>query len=67
MGMDPLLGSEAYEVTIILEGPVKKTAFRQFRAQLDSFIDACGQIDDGTGRGKKLQVRESRTGVRRTA
>ncbi len=67
MGMDPLFPTEAYEVTIVLDGPVKKSAFRKFRAELDKFIDACATIDDGSGTGKKLQVRESRSGVRRTA
>jgi hypothetical protein len=67
MGMDPLFASEAYEVTVVLEGPVKKKQFREFRKELDKFLDACGQIDDGTGTGRKLQVRESRSGVRRTA
>lgn len=66
MGMDPLSATEAYEVSITLEGPIKKAAFRLFRDELDNFIDACSVIDDGTGTGKKLQVRESRSGVRRT-
>ena len=66
MGMDPLFGSEAFEVTIILEGPVRKASFREFRKKLDEFIDACALVDDGTGTGKKLQVREGRSGVRRT-
>jgi len=69
MGMDPLSNNETFEVTIVLEGPVKKAKFRLFRAALDNFLDACALIDDGLppGQSRKLQVREGRGGVRKNA
>lgn len=69
MGMDPLDKDEEFEVTIVLKGPVSKAKFRLFRAEIDTFLDACATIDDGVpvgnGGGKKLQVREGRGSVRR--
>jgi hypothetical protein len=71
MGMDPLAKDESYEVTIVLQGPINKLKFRAFRTAIDTFLDACAQIDDGVpssgGGGRKLQVREGRSGVRKTA
>jgi hypothetical protein len=69
MGMDPLDKDESYEVTIVLEGPLKKAKFRLFRAELDKFLDACALIDDGMppAQSRKLQVREGRGGVRKNA
>ncbi len=66
MGMDPLLPDENYEVTIVLEGPVKTSGFRNFRQKIYDLLDQCATVDDGTGTGKKLKVRESRGGVRKS-
>ncbi|HEX3178077.1 MAG TPA: hypothetical protein VHZ49_15460 [Methylomirabilota bacterium] len=63
MGMDPLDNGENLEVTIVLQGPVKKANFRLFQAEVDKFLDACEKLDSGTG--KKLQVRTARIGVRK--
>jgi hypothetical protein len=68
MGMDPLLPNETFEVTVVLEGPVRKANFRLFKAEVDKFIDACALIDHGHGGPKpKLQVRGVRGGVRKNA
>jgi len=71
MGMDPLLRDESYEVTIVLQGPVKRDKFALFQAEVELFITACALIDDGIpaggGGGKKLQVRRHRGGVRKNA
>jgi hypothetical protein len=68
MGMDPLSKDETFEVTIVLEGPLKKANFRLFRAELDKFLDACALIDDGMPtQSRKLQVRVGRGGVRKNA
>ena len=68
MGMDPLLANETYEVTFSIDGPVTKAKFRLFRVAIDNFVDACALIDHGFGGPKpKLQIRESRGGVRKNA
>jgi len=64
--MDPLDKDETFEVTIVLSGPIKRAKFRLFRAEVEKFFDACAAIDDGMpSGGRKLQVRESRGGVRK--
>jgi hypothetical protein len=70
MGMDPLLDDETYEVTVVLEGPVKKKGLRNFRKALDDFIDDCEKKDSGVQdpndpSKNKLKVRESRAGLRK--
>lgn len=67
MGMDPLDNQESFEVTFTLSGPVKRAKFQEFRKAVEDFLDACSLIDDGITTGKKLQVREQRSGVRKNA
>jgi len=73
MGMDPLSQNDDYELTIVLQGPVKKKGFRKFKDALHDFIDACEMIESGFDDNAnppnklKLKVREVRGGVRRTA
>lgn len=69
MGMDPLDKEETFEVSIVLKGPVKRDKFQLFRDEIEKFLTACALIDDGKtpgeGGGKKLQVRQHRSGVRK--
>ena len=65
MGMDPLSNNEDIELTIVLEGPIKKAKLREFQKAVNNFLDACEAIDDGMGGGRKLQVRTSRFTVRK--
>lgn len=68
MGMDPVTKDENYEVTIVLEGPVKVAKYREFRDKLRAFLDTVATIDNDhpLATKPKLQVREGRTGVRRS-
>ncbi len=70
MGMDPLDKEEEYEVTIVLQGPIKKKGFRDFQKELNTFLDNCANIKtgfkDGGGGDILALVRESRGGVRKT-
>lgn len=72
MGMDPIEKEEAYEITVSIEGPVKKKGFRDLQKALDAFIDACANVETGyfdtsvTPPVKlKALVRQSRGGVRK--
>ena len=65
MGMDPLANDEDFELTIVLQGPIKKAKFRDFQTAINNFLDACALIDDGHGGGRKLQVRAHRSNVRK--
>ena len=71
MGMDPLTPEETYEVTIMLEGPVTPADFAKFQTELKTFIDKFATITNTHPNHKpgktKLQVRESRSGVRKNA
>jgi hypothetical protein len=75
MGMDPLSKDENWEVTIALEGPLKRADYKRFRDELDKFFDAVALIQNThpdapvgtTVGGPKLQARLLRSGVRRTA
>ena len=73
MGMDPLSPNDDFELSITLEGPVKKKRFRDFKKALHDFIDACEAIDSGfednanPPKKLKLKVREIRGGLRRKA
>jgi len=70
MGMDPISQNEEYEVTVVLEGPVKRKAFKDFRKAVDDFLDAIAKIDTGfkdpQGNPLKALARESRGGVRKS-
>ena len=69
MGMDPLDKEESFELTFVLKGPVHKDKFKLFREKINDFLAACATIDDGIpsggGGGRKLQIREQRSGVRK--
>jgi hypothetical protein len=71
MGMDPVDPNESYEVTIMLEGPVNAADFAKFQTELKTFIDKFATIPNTHPNHKpgknKLQVRESRSGVRKNA
>jgi hypothetical protein len=69
MGMDPVNKDENYEVTIVLEGPVKVTKYREFQDKLRAFLDAVALIDNDHPQATKpkLQAREGRGGVRKSA
>jgi hypothetical protein len=67
--MDPLSTDETYEVTIMLEGPVNVADFQKFRDELKTFLGKFATIPNSHPQhppGKnKLQVRETRGGVRK--
>ena len=69
MGMDPVNKDENYEVTIVLEGPVKVAKYRAFQDKLRQFLDDVATIvnDHPQATKPKLQVREGRAGVRKNA
>jgi len=71
MGMDPVSTDETYEVTVMLEGPVNVADFQKFRVELKAFLDKFATIANSHPQhppGKnKLQVRESRGGIRKNA
>ena len=45
MGMDPVKDSEAYEVTVTIEGRVNWKAFKEFRDKLYEFLEKARNID----------------------
>jgi hypothetical protein len=77
--MDPIDENETYEVTIQVEGPVRRADFKKFRDELKTFLDKV--TGDGTAANPgipnthpnhkpakpNLQVRESRGGQRKNA
>ncbi|HSB41350.1 MAG TPA: hypothetical protein VLK28_05935 [Methylomirabilota bacterium] len=68
MGMDPVSKDENFEVTIVLEGPVKVAKYRQFLTKLDTFLDDVATIlnDHPNAPKPKLQARVGRSGVRKS-
>jgi phosphatidylserine/phosphatidylglycerophosphate/cardiolipin synthase-like enzyme len=68
MGMDPIAKDENYEVTIVLEGPVKVAKYREFQDKLRAFLDQVATItnDHPHATKPKLQAREGRAGVRKS-
>lgn len=74
MGMDPVSGEEAYEITIQLVGQdaaVHYQAFKEYRKELERFLDAANSIEDAKnpdpanpGHGKPLRVRVIKEGAR---
>jgi len=69
MGMDPVNQDENYEVTIVLEGPVKVAKYRVFQDKLRAFLDDVATVvnDHPLATKPKLQAREGRGGVRKNA
>jgi hypothetical protein len=66
--MDPVGKDESFEVTIVLEGPVKVAKYLEFRNKLDIFLQDVALIlnDHPNAPKPKLQARVGRSGVRKS-
>ena len=65
MGMDPLDNKETLEVTFELNGPINATKLKLFQTEINNFLTACANIDNGVEAGKKVKLRVHRTGTRK--